>query len=100
MLLDAVVHHPRWRVRTEVARLLAESRDTTLLRLLPFYEAASRPRCERIVLQWLEHRLLEAAGQSPPGAPQSPSSAAVPYAPDGEARPTGVPQAALARENR
>jgi HEAT repeat protein len=72
LLLDAIVHHPSWRVRTQSARLLAESRDPQLLRLLPFYEAASRRKRERVVLEWLERRLrpatsegLEAPAESP-----------------------------------
>lgn len=66
LLLDAVLHHANWRVRTQAVRLLADSQDPEVLRLLRFHETdAQRPR-ERILLAWLERRLresLEPAGQ-------------------------------------
>ena len=62
LLLDAVLHHSEWRVRTQAARLLAESKDPEVLRLLRFYTAdTQRPR-ERMILSWLERRLQASAG--------------------------------------
>jgi len=57
LLLDAVLHHESWRVRTQAARLLADSEDPEVLRLLRYYAAdTQRPR-ERVILAWLERRL-------------------------------------------
>ncbi len=61
LLLDAVLHHAQWRVRTQAARLLAESQDPEVLRLLRFYTTdTQRPR-DRAVFLWLESK-LQAAG--------------------------------------
>jgi len=71
LVLDAVLHHADWRVRTQAVRLLAESQDPEVLRLLPFHEHdAQRPR-ERVLLQWLDRRLREgpAATPQPPATP-------------------------------
>ena len=88
LLLDAVLHHSKWRVRTQAVRLLADSQDPEVLRLLRFHETdAQRPR-ERILLAWLERRLrdsLEQAGQPVPAA----GLAAVPRAAESALRAGG-----------
>ena len=98
LLLDAVLHHANWRVRTQAARLLAESQDPEVLRLLRFYSTdTQRPR-ERVLLAWLERRLQEVAGAASDAAgalTNGPARAAAPR----EKRESGA-GAALARENR
>jgi HEAT repeat protein len=61
LLLDAVLHHADWRVRTQAVRLLAESQDPEILRLLRFHEADAQQPRERVLLAWLERRLRESA---------------------------------------
>jgi hypothetical protein len=101
LLLDAVLHHANWRVRTQSARLLAESQDPEVLRLLRFYATdAQRPR-EQVILAWLERRLQETA----------PATIEPPFAYRPEAQKTSQPLAqresgspaagvSLAREKR
>ena len=87
LLLDAVLHHANWRVRTQSVRLLAETQDPEVLRLLRFYATdAQRPR-ERVLLGWLERRLTDSApaaaelpGPEPQAAPRAPEPATRPEA--------------------
>lgn len=92
LLLDAVLHHANWRVRTQAARLLAESQDPEVLRLLRFYATdTQRPR-DRVIFAWLSRSLQEGAA----GAVEI--SRPVQAKPLGERGPAaGV---ALVRENR
>ncbi len=98
LLLDAVLHHANWRVRTQSARLLAESHDPEVLRLLRFYATdTQRPR-ERILLAWLERRLREAIAVEADALPaEMPATRAAPGAPEKQA---SAPGPALVRENR
>ena len=85
LLLDAVLHHASWRVRTQAVRLLADSQDPEVLRLLRFHETdAQRPR-ERILLAWLERRLQETAEPLEHPAPAA-GAAALPRAPESASR--------------
>jgi HEAT repeat protein len=85
LLLDAVLHHANWRVRTQAVRLLAETQDPEVLRLLRFYATDTlRPR-ERVLLAWLERRLhestppeVEPLGLQPQVTRRPPESAALP----------------------
>ncbi|HUJ39002.1 MAG TPA: HEAT repeat domain-containing protein [Candidatus Acidoferrales bacterium] len=98
LLLDAVVHHSNWRVRTQSARLLAESQEPEVLRLLRFYSTdALHPR-NRVLFSWLERRLQTATGarSEPDGAAPSGSSRPAPRRDN--LSPAADP--ALARENR
>ena len=96
LLLDAVLHHANWRVRTQAARLLADSQSPEVLRLLRFYSTDTlRPR-DRLLFAWLDRRLRESAAASSGGA------VSVVEAPPRPAAATRErdPGAALARENR
>src|SRR5712692_997752 len=64
-LLDALVHHQSWRVRIQVARLLARSGDKELLQPLKLLEAAASGAREKCILQWLAARLGESAAPGP-----------------------------------
>ncbi|HKO04647.1 MAG TPA: HEAT repeat domain-containing protein [Candidatus Acidoferrales bacterium] len=95
LLLDAVLHHANWRVRTQAVRLLADSQDPEVLRLLRFHEAdAQRPR-ERIMLAWLERRLRET---EEPAERPAPAEAPVPLPRTAES--TAPPRASLVPETR
>ena len=59
LLLDAILHHPNWRVRTQAARLLAAAQDPEVLRLLRFHQAATQRPRERLVLGWLTRQLQD-----------------------------------------
>lgn len=85
LLLDAVLHHANWRVRTQAVRLLADSQDPEVLRLLRFHETnTQRPR-ERILLAWLERRLRETVESAEHLAPAA-GAAALPRAAESSSR--------------
>jgi len=92
LLLDAVLHHANWRVRTQAARLLAESQDPEVLRLLRFYTTETQRPRERTVLAWLARRLQAATGA------EVESSGPWTYDPRRDAGPS--PGVSLVRENR
>jgi len=68
LLLDAVLHHANWRVRTQAVRLLAESQDPEVLRLLQFHVTDALRHRERVMLAWLERRLRETPALASSGA--------------------------------
>lgn len=77
MLLDALVHHSSWRVRLRVARLLAASGETALVRQLELLETTERLPRQRRILRWVLDRLREAptagtsSGLTPVTSPES-----------------------------
>jgi HEAT repeat protein len=80
LLLDAILHHASWRVRTQAARLLAAAQDPEVLRLLRFHEAATQRPREHVLLAWLARQL-----QGRPAAAVHPEAALhenVPLAPE------------------
>ena len=104
LLLDTVLHHSNWRVRTQAARLLAESQDPEVLRLLPYYMTDTQPPRERILLVWLERRLREAGAVvrdathlPPPRAARQPAPSAKQEQPE---RGIPAPGPALVRDDR
>jgi len=62
LLLDAILHHPNWRVRTQAARLLAAAHDPEVLRLLRFHETTTQRPRERVVLAWLARQVEKESG--------------------------------------
>lgn len=66
MLLDALVHHRSWRVRLQVARLLAASGERALLPPLELLEVGEKRPRERRILCWVLRRLREAQSPGPP----------------------------------
>jgi len=69
LLLDAMVQHASWRVRVQVARLLATSRETRLLPQLERVRAAARTAREARIAGWLAAQLERSAPAGP--RPQS-----------------------------
>ena len=99
LLLDAVLHHAHWRVRTQAARLLAESQDPEVLRLLRFYTTdTQRPR-ERLLFLWLQRRLQTAAAGTVEPV-HSPTDEARPSTSAAMEEPAPASNASLVRENQ
>lgn len=57
LLLDAMVHHPNWRVRLAIARLLALSGETLLIPQLERLDAAAKSWREQRITRWLLQHL-------------------------------------------
>jgi HEAT repeat protein len=69
LLLDAMVQHANWRVRVQVARLLAASGEIRLLPQLERIRAAARTAREARIAAWLAAQLERSAPAGP--RPQS-----------------------------
>jgi HEAT repeat protein len=71
-LLDALVNHESWRVRLQLARLLARSGETELLQPLEILEAVADTPRQRRILRWVSAQLRDAsaAGREPVGTLQ------------------------------
>lgn len=59
MLLDSLMHHPDWRTRCALARVLAQSGRAELLPPLERLEAGVQSRRLRLILCWVMERLRE-----------------------------------------
>lgn len=59
LLLDSLVHHSDWRVRTAIARLLARSGEKCLVSRLERLNAAAKSPREQRVTRWLLQQLRE-----------------------------------------
>ena len=59
LLLDTLMHHANWRVRTAIARLLAESGQPELVVPLERLEAGEQSLRQRRVIQWVLARLRD-----------------------------------------
>lgn len=62
ILIDLVLHHPNWRARKRLARLLARSGSQALLQCLEQMDLSLDPPRQRRVLRWLNTKLQETDG--------------------------------------
>jgi HEAT repeat protein len=72
MLLNALVNHPDWRVRTAVARLLADSGETRLIEPVERAVTLASSQREKRISLWVLQQLR--VGRSPDPVPQEQST--------------------------